>query len=74
MTISTIPTTIRRAVRPGESVIQNFTVNGLPNGSIVAAIDGGRPFIRLRSLAASERIRVRLTDDEFHGAAAGPPR
>lgn len=59
------PTTIRRAAIPGETAIQNFTVNLVPNGTIVATLDGGSPFIRFQAITASEQVRVRLTDEEF---------
>lgn len=62
---SVSPASIRRAVRPGETVIQNFTVRPVPDGTIVATVQGGEPFVRFHAITASDEIRVRLTDEEF---------
>lgn len=50
------PTSIRRSAKPGETVTQNFVVNYVPHGNLMATLSDGGSLIRLREFVANDYI------------------
>jgi hypothetical protein len=66
-----LPSPIRLAARPGERARQNFVIQGaLPNGSLVASIEGGGGLFQLEEFAAYEFV---ADDAPDNGWDDGPP-
>jgi hypothetical protein len=59
------PTEIRRAAKPGETVKQDFVVNVVPSGHLVATISGGDGLIRLERFVAYRLDRHPMTEEEI---------
>ena len=59
------PIAIRRAAKPGETVKQDFVVNVVPSGDLVATIVGGDGLIRLEAFVAYRLDRHAMTEEEI---------
>lgn len=59
------PASITRAAIAGATLKQDFVVNVIPDGSLVATVSGGDSMIRLAYLAAYEVVQRSWTDDEL---------
>ncbi|WP_218014251.1 LGFP repeat-containing protein [Bacillus toyonensis] len=59
------PSNIRRAANPGETVTQEFVVNVVPQGTLVATISGGGSYIRLKEFVAYQFQQRWYTEDEI---------
>lgn len=59
------PTSIRRSAKPGETVTQNFVVNYVPHGNLMATLSDGGSLIRLREFVANDYIERDLTPEEI---------
>jgi hypothetical protein len=66
MTTGILPINMRLSAESGKTTHGDFVVQPpLPNGRIVATLDGNTSVFHLREIVATEMIRERLTDEEF---------